>query len=48
MIQTEDSSIAQANAALTTALGNAAATRDLAIDQAYATMFGSISAAYSS
>ena len=45
--QTEDNSIAQANAAQTTAVGSDPSWHQHAIDQAYATMYGAIAAAYS-
>lgn len=47
LVQTQDSAIAAANANHVTAIGNADAARDQAIDQAFATMYGSISTAYS-
>ena len=46
LIQTKDSVSTTANANQVTAIGNADATRDQAIDQAQATMYGAISAAY--
>jgi hypothetical protein len=46
LVQTEDSTITTANANHVSAVGTADATRDQAIDQAHATMYGTISTAY--